>query len=211
MNAARLALGLAVMVAAERNICLADMTAGPWPSARRGVCHTIDSKASTDTSSSVSLSDVSTDVAVLVDGFGVLRGTFGSDAYIDDVGAELAGEYGECVRQLPATPGSAVLFLCGLSGLGAFQLTRSTGRLQFGDVPAWIHCAGPHQVGHAHALYPECINTASLCWIDPGTGSDVIGSENARREPRLRRYALCFPTVSAPRAPPALAVSGGVV
>jgi hypothetical protein len=56
------------------------------------------------------------------------------------------------VKQIPAIPGSATLFLYMASGLGVYQLGRSVKSLNFGGLPDWYQTAGPRQIGHAHAV-----------------------------------------------------------
>ena len=53
------------------------------------------------------------------------------------------------VIDMPASPGSAALFLWGLGGFGATMLRRPAGGLHLGQAPSWFHVGGPDRIGHA--------------------------------------------------------------
>jgi len=111
-------------------------------------------------------------------------------------------------KELPGTPSSAVLFLCGLSSLGAFQLTQSARKLQFGDVPQWLHTGGPSQIGHRLALDSTNFNVLLVCWFEQPAGGFLLSvrsphhtGRDVQRSP-IRQECLA---VVGPRSPPALA------
>ena len=52
----------------------------------------------------------------------------------------------QAVRQLPAGPGGASLFLMGMGCLGAVKIGKSARHLH--PLPEWFHTGGPVQIGH---------------------------------------------------------------
>ena len=71
------------------------------------------------------------------------------------------------VLTLPPGPDSATLFLLALSGVGVWQLGRTTRRLNVGFVPEWYHTGGPTQIGHATPLDLDFASAAMpICDLD---------------------------------------------
>lgn len=76
------------------------------------------------------------------------------------------------VRDLPAAPNSASLFLYAVGTLGAVQVSRSARRLQLGDVSAWLHLSGGPRAGASiygnpfqlHAALPPGAPAAVSLW-----------------------------------------------
>ena len=126
---------------------------------------------------------------------------------ISDLNTGYANQLGQDLsKELPGTPSSALLFLCGLSSIGAFQLTQSARKLHFGDVPQWLHTGGPSQIGHRLALDSTNFNVLLVCWFQQ-PGSELllsVGSHHTGRDvqrPPIRQDCLA---VVGPRSPPAL-------
>jgi hypothetical protein len=96
------------------------------------------------------------------------------------------------------------LCLFALLGLGLCKSAPYVKKFSFGTVPDWYHTGGPFQVGHSHAISPDCLYQAPVhCFIQP---------ESPRKDPmpRYRQEAImCLwrtsqftPAVLASRAPP---------
>lgn len=125
-----------------------------------------------------------------------------------NTGYGYANELGQGLdKELPGAPSSALLFLCGLSSLGALQLTQSAKKLHFGDVPQWLHTGGPSQIGHRLALDSTNFNVLLVCWFQqPASGLLLsVRSHHTGRDvhrPPIRQDCLA---VVGPRSPPALA------
>ena len=104
--------------------------------------------------------------------------------------------------EMPATPGSAALFLSAMASLGAYQLVRSARHLNLTDVPAWYHTGGPVQVGHAVPL-DLTFATPLLCRFEEPVG-EPASRHRITIAPGVLRAQRIHPTTGAPRAPPAL-------
>ena len=127
--------------------------------------------------------------------------------------AALAGAWGsrpsadaprqpQAIRQLPAGPGGASLFLVAVGCVGVVKLGKSARGLHLHSLPDWYHAGGPTRIGHAIALDLQS-QTPILCQFDqPGDTPALV--RLLRRDIQLRRKAqfTLLPTV--PRGPPAL-------
>ena len=104
------------------------------------------------------------------------------------------------VKELPAGPASATLFLGAVVSMGAWQLGRSTRKLHLGPVPEWYHAGGPTQVRHAS---PFELNSPALaaCLFDRPVEASPPW-HYLRRPTRLRGEPQYLPSLGAPRAPP---------
>jgi len=81
-----------------------------------------------------------------------LKFDFQSPFNLDHSG-KVAGSASQAdVKELPAGPDSAMLFLCALGSLGVFHVGKSAKKLNFALVPDWYHSGGLRQVGHVHAM-----------------------------------------------------------
>jgi hypothetical protein len=107
------------------------------------------------------------------------------------------------IIQLPPPPGSDRLAYTGLLTVLMGATLRSARHLRFGALPAWLHTAGPDQVGHRVALDWDPGDPLPACRFD--TPSD------AQRCPVYREWVVCppflphsrlDPVVADPRAPP---------
>jgi hypothetical protein len=56
------------------------------------------------------------------------------------------------IKQLPGVSDSTVLFLYALGSMGVLQIGQSARKLNFGNLPGWLHTGGPKQIGHARAV-----------------------------------------------------------
>ncbi len=64
---------------------------------------------------------------------------------------------------------SRSLCLYALFTLGLCKSAPWVKKLSLGVVPGWYHDGGPFQVGHSHAISPDCLTVASgYCFIQPG-------------------------------------------
>ena len=104
------------------------------------------------------------------------------------------------VRQLPAGPGGATLFLLGVGCIGAVKLGRSTRSLHLQFLPDWYHTGGPIQVGHA-AAFEFDYYTPVFYTLDEPTGEQQFRHHPRRDLPSRCEDQFLF-TVEAPRGPP---------
>jgi len=108
----------------------------------------------------------------------------------------------EVVRELPAGPGGATLFLMGVGCLGAVKLGRSARSLHLQSLPEWFHTGGPIQVGHA-AVFDFDYYAPVFC-----TQSEPAGVQQFIHHPRRDIPSRCedqfLLAVQAPRGPPTL-------
>lgn len=105
------------------------------------------------------------------------------------------------VQELPASPGSASLFLSAALSIGAWQLVRSARQIHVGPLPEWYHPGGPGQVGHAVAIDLQFAPLA-LCSFDEPAGERPY-LYRVRRDQDARRDAQYVLIIAAPRGPPA--------
>ena len=104
------------------------------------------------------------------------------------------------VKELPAGPTSATLFLGALVSMGAWQLGRSTRKLHLGPVPEWYHAGGPTQIRQASLLDLNSPALAACPFDRPVEASPPW--HYLRRPTRLRGEPQYLPSLGAPRAPP---------
>lgn len=109
---------------------------------------------------------------------------------------------GSRVGRLPPGPGSASLFLCALGTLGAWHLSRSAWKLQFGGAPEWFHTGAPDQIGHVVLIDPSLIHLPANDLDEPMTLRPTPASLGCCRRSTLYRPQHCLPVIS-PRGPPA--------
>jgi len=120
----------------------------------------------------------------------------------DAIDGSESDEGNSVTLDMPATPGSAALFLSAMASLGAYQLVRSARLLNLADVPAWYHTGGPIQVGHAVPL-DLTFTTPLLCSFEEPVGEPVY-CHRVAIAPGVLRSQRIHPATGAPRAPPAL-------
>ncbi len=106
------------------------------------------------------------------------------------------------VRDLPAVPGSAQLFLSAMLSVGAWHLVRSAKHLHLADLPEWYHPGGPAQVGH---VVPFDLDFSALpvCCFEQPVGQRPF-LYRVQREEVPRCDTRSFLAVTAPRGPPIL-------
>ena len=106
------------------------------------------------------------------------------------------------IRDLPAVPGSAQLFLSAMLSVGAWHLVRSAKHFHLANIPEWYHPGGPTQVGHVVPFDLDFSALPVCCFEQP---ADVrpfrfhfAPDKSARGGPQH-----CLLT-AAPRGPPIL-------
>ena len=96
------------------------------------------------------------------------------------------------------------LCLFALLGLGLCKSAPYVRKFSFGAIPDWYHTGGPFQVGHSHAISPDCLCQAPVyCFIQPDRPAANPASQY-RQEAIvcLWRTSQFTPAVLASRAPP---------
>ena len=106
------------------------------------------------------------------------------------------------VRELPAGPGGATLFLMGVGCIGAVKLGRSVRGLHLQSLPDWYHAGGPMQIGHVSAINPDLTAPATFSICDLLTEQSI--QLLLRRAVPLRLRSQWTPALATSRAPPHL-------
>jgi len=107
------------------------------------------------------------------------------------------------IRQLPAGPGGATLFLMGVGCLGAVRLGKSARSLHLQSLPEWFHTDGPMQIGHAAVWDFGCYETV-FCMLSKPGDMRQFRRYHRREVPSRCREDQFLVAVEAPRGPPAL-------
>ncbi len=98
------------------------------------------------------------------------------------------------------------LCLYALLGLGMCRSVPLVKRLSFSHVPQWYHDGGPVQIGHSHAISPDCLCHAPVCFVQPECrAGDITSSYRQETIVALWRQSQFTPAVLASRGPPDLA------
>ncbi len=120
------------------------------------------------------------------------------------VGTDESGQTTEPVRLLDRERGSLDLCLYALMGFGLCRTAPWVRKLSFGFVPDWYHHGGPYQIGGSHAVDPDCLCTAAVCFVQPQADDDNDFSTISRVSEliALWRQSQFTPEVLAARAPP---------
>ena len=105
------------------------------------------------------------------------------------------------IRDLPAVPGSAQLFLSAMLSVGAWHMVRSAKHFHLADIPEWYHPGGPAQVGHA-VPFDLDFSALLVCRFDEPTDVRLLSYSVAPDE-SVRGASQCTLLTSAPRGPPA--------
>ncbi len=130
-----------------------------------------------------------------------LSGAFQGDSGVIPVAAtdEVPRWDPDDVRQLPAAPGSASLFLSAVLSIGAWNLVRSAKHLHF-NIPEWYHTGAPDKIGSTVAF--DLVFNELL----PCTFEDVIPERPLLRQPRRDYQWRLKPRICVvdadPRGPP---------
>jgi hypothetical protein len=105
------------------------------------------------------------------------------------------------------------LCLYALLGLGLCKSAPLVRKLHFGAIPEWYHDGGPLQVGHSHAISPDCLTAAPVyCFIQPDCGGESpMPQYREGTVASLWRVSQFTPTVLASRGPPTLAHDSSVL
>ncbi|MCP4248338.1 MAG: hypothetical protein GY778_14925 [bacterium] len=106
----------------------------------------------------------------------------------------------EEVRELPALPGSARLFLSAMLSVGGWHLVRSARHIHLGAMPEWYHTGGPDQIGHAVPFDLDFSASPLCCFVQPAGERPYL--YHVRRELRPCRAAQSPLIIAAPRGPP---------
>lgn len=110
------------------------------------------------------------------------------------------------LQVLARSPGSLSLCLYALLGLGLCRSAPFVKKLSLGCLPDWYHTGGPFQIGHSHALSPDCLCPAPVyCFVQPdGRVEDPISQYRQEIVISLWRKSQFTPSVLASRGPPCL-------
>ncbi|MCH7702618.1 MAG: hypothetical protein IID37_13120 [Planctomycetes bacterium] len=113
------------------------------------------------------------------------------------------GETAATVRDLPAVPGSAQLFLSAMLSVGAWHFVRSAKHFHLADIPEWYHPGGPTQVGH---VVPFDLDFSALpvCFFEQPVAERPALGRHLRESISRMLSQQYFLTNADPRAPPVL-------
>lgn len=120
--------------------------------------------------------------------------------------------HAEQLRQTRSLPilvdgqNSACLCLYALLGLGLCRSVPLVRKLSCGVIPDWYHHGGPFQIGHSHAVGPDCLcSVMVVCFIQPDcTARDFLPQYYWGTIASLLRKSLFTPNVLASRGPPSV-------
>jgi hypothetical protein len=99
--------------------------------------------------------------------------------------------------------GSFELCLFALMGLGICRSAPWVKKLHLGVIPDWYHTSGPFQIGHSHAMGPDCLGQPVICFVQPQGQAEGLSTQYHRGTiwPLLRRSQFTL-TVLGARGPP---------
>ncbi len=103
------------------------------------------------------------------------------------------------LREMPAAPGSTVLFLSALSSVGLWQLGRSARKVHFSNLPDWYHSGAPARIGH-RSLFDLEFGGMPLAVFDEPVPPPFTGAFR-RCEEALSPQSWLAPACT-PRGPP---------
>ncbi len=105
-----------------------------------------------------------------------------------------------------ATDGQSSLHLClyALLSMGLCKSLPIVKKISLGIVPQWYHEGGPLQIGHSHAISPDCLDSAPVCcFIQPDVAvNNPMHQYRQGSVVSLWRTSQYTPAVLASRAPP---------
>ena len=98
------------------------------------------------------------------------------------------------------------LCLYALMGFGLCRSAPWVKKLHFGSIPQWYHDGGPCQIGHSHAISPDCLSHApACCFVQPDCTVDChIPRYHFATVVARWRNSQFTPAVLASRAPPSM-------
>lgn len=111
---------------------------------------------------------------------------------------------GATIQELPPSPSSLHLVFTAFGVFGAWQLTHSARKLQFGNLPEWYHTGGPVQVGHATPFDLEMVAPPVCLFAQPLAPPRPF--LNLMWEVASACRLQFTPLATAPRGPPARVV-----
>jgi hypothetical protein len=95
------------------------------------------------------------------------------------------------------------LCLYALVGLGLCRSAPWVKKLSFCQIRDWYHHAGPYQVGHSHAIGPECLCSTTVCFTQPDcTTEGFLPQYYWGTMVSLWRKSLFTTSILASRGPP---------
>ena len=104
------------------------------------------------------------------------------------------------IREMPALPGSAALFLSAVLSIGGWHMARSARSLHWSALPTWYHSGGPLQIGHAVPCDLDFSAAPLCCFEQPTEERPVTLREVPQRVTPLEDQ--CDLASAAPRGPP---------
>ena len=133
-----------------------------------------------------------------------MEGLAGQRPWTDLPTAPAADRVEHAVRELPAVPSSASLFLSAMLSVGAWHAVRKAGHLHLASLPEWYHPDTP-QIGRSVAFDPTLrFELLAVCPFDVPIGVEAVQSPVILRELPSRCESQCFLTIESPRGPPAI-------
>ena len=138
-------------------------------------------------------------------GLGAVDWNPASMAFLPTAGADVAlpGATQKPLHLLTDDRSSLDLCLYALMGLGLCRSAPWMRKLSIGHIPPWYHAGGPCQIGHSHAVGPDCLCAAATCFVQPD-----CRTEDSPPQYRLGvivslwRKSQFTPTAFASRGPP---------
>lgn len=98
------------------------------------------------------------------------------------------------------------LCLYALLTMGLGKSVPYVKKFSLGVVPQWYHDGGPFQVGHSHAIAPDCLDAVPVyCFIQPESGAeDLTPLFRHKTIVSLWRESQFTPLALASRGPPCM-------
>lgn len=112
---------------------------------------------------------------------------------------------GAAIRELPAAPGSASLFLSAVLAFGACSACRNARNIHLSHLPEWYHAGAPAQIGHTLVFdlnFRELLPAVFATVCDAGDSSTTLLLRLARQAPSRIMSGQHVLAVAAPRGPP---------
>lgn len=107
-----------------------------------------------------------------------------------------------------ATDRQNSLHLClyAMLSMGLCKSVPYVKKVAIGIVPQWYHDGGPFQIGHSHAISPDCLDSAPVyCFIQPDVAAGNPTPQCRQRSiVSLWRTSQFTPSVLASRGPPCM-------
>lgn len=82
-------------------------------------------------------------------------------------------------RILSDRQNSVHLCLYALLSLGLCKSVPWVRKVSFGVIPQWYHDGGPFQIGHSHAIAPDCLGSVPVvCFVQPDRRAANLVTQN---------------------------------